>query len=87
MLSTLALLVALSGSILPTSTYGSALPATIWKPPVTSVLGIGARANVLSGGSGRPFALQPLSPEGLITVNIVSGVSMLNFVLYRRVLV
>jgi hypothetical protein len=40
-------------------------------------LGLGAGANVLVGGSGRTFALQPLSLEGSIAVNIALGVSML----------
>ena len=40
-------------------------------------LGLGAGANVLLGGSGRTFALQPLSLEGSIAVNIALGVSML----------
>ena len=40
-------------------------------------LGLGAGANVLVGGSGRTFALQPLSLEGSIAVNITLGVSML----------
>jgi Protein of unknown function (DUF992) len=40
-------------------------------------LGLGAGANVLVGGSGRTFALQPLSVEGSIAVNIALGVSML----------
>jgi hypothetical protein len=34
-------------------------------------------ANVLLGGSRRTFALQPLSLEGSIAVNIALGVSML----------
>lgn len=40
-------------------------------------LGVGAGANVLIGGSGRTFALQPLSLEGSIAVNVALGVSML----------
>ena len=39
--------------------------------------GLGAGANVLVGGSGRTFALQPLSVEGSIAINIALGVSML----------
>jgi hypothetical protein len=38
---------------------------------------VGAGANVLIGGSGRTVALQPLSLEGSMAVNIVLGVSML----------
>jgi hypothetical protein len=40
-------------------------------------LGIGAGANVLVGGSARTFALQPLSLQGSIAVNVVLGVSSL----------
>jgi Protein of unknown function (DUF992) len=40
-------------------------------------IGIGVGANVLVGGSGRTFALQPLSVEGSISLNIALGVSML----------
>jgi hypothetical protein len=40
-------------------------------------LGIGAGANVLLGGSKRTFALQPLSLQGSIAVNVVLGVSSL----------
>ena len=40
-------------------------------------LGLGAGANVLVGGSARTFALQPLSLQGSIAVNVVLGVSSL----------
>jgi hypothetical protein len=40
-------------------------------------LGVGAGANILLGGSGRSFALQPLSVQGSVAVNIAVGVSML----------
>jgi hypothetical protein len=40
-------------------------------------IGIGAGANVLVGGSGRTFALQPVSLEGSIAVNVALGVSAL----------
>jgi hypothetical protein len=38
---------------------------------------VGAGANILMGGSGRTFALQPLSVEGSVGLNIALGVSML----------
>jgi Protein of unknown function (DUF992) len=38
-------------------------------------VGIGAGANILMGGSGRTFALQPLSLEGSLAVNVALGVS------------
>jgi hypothetical protein len=40
-------------------------------------IGVGAGANVLVGGSARTVALQPLSLEGSISLNIALGVSML----------
>ncbi len=40
-------------------------------------LGIGAGANMLVGGSARTFALQPLSLQGSIAINVVLGVSSL----------
>ena len=39
------------------------------------LIGLGAGANVLIGGSGRTFALQPVSVEGSIAVNVTLGVS------------
>jgi ABC-type amino acid transport substrate-binding protein len=40
-------------------------------------LGLGVGANVLVGGSGRTFALQPISVEGTAGVNVALGVSAL----------
>src|SRR5208283_424258 len=40
-------------------------------------IGVGGGANVLMGGSGRTFALQPLSLEGSSGLNISLGVSAL----------
>jgi hypothetical protein len=37
--------------------------------------GVGAGANVLLGGSGRSFALQPVSLEGSAGVNVAVGLS------------
>jgi hypothetical protein len=39
--------------------------------------GVGVGANVLLGGSGRSFALQPLSVEGQTGLNLTLGVSAL----------
>jgi hypothetical protein len=41
-------------------------------------LGVGVGANVLLGGSGRTVALQPLSLQGSVAVNVVLGVSSLS---------
>jgi hypothetical protein len=38
-------------------------------------LGLGAGVNVLVGGSGRSFALQPVSVEGSVAVNVTVGLS------------
>jgi hypothetical protein len=40
-------------------------------------IGLGAGANVLIGGSARTFALQPVSLEGSIAVDVALGVSAL----------
>lgn len=40
-------------------------------------IGVGAGANIMLGGSGRTFALQPLSLQGSIALNVVLGVSSL----------
>jgi len=40
-------------------------------------LGIGVGANVLVGGSNRSFALQPLSVEGSVALNVTLGLSAL----------
>lgn len=40
-------------------------------------VGVGGGANVLLGGSGRTFALQPLSLQGSVALNVVLGVSSL----------
>ena len=40
-------------------------------------LGVGAGANVLVGGSRRSFALQPVSLEGSVAVDVALGVSAL----------
>jgi hypothetical protein len=40
-------------------------------------LGLGAGANVLVGGSGRSYALQPVSLEGSISIKAALGVSAL----------
>jgi hypothetical protein len=39
--------------------------------------GLGAGVNVLVGGSGRAFSLQPLSVQGQIGVNVAAGITSL----------
>ena len=36
--------------------------------------GLGLGANVLIGGTGRAFSLQPLSVEGEVGINVAAGV-------------
>jgi hypothetical protein len=38
-------------------------------------VGLGAGVNVLIGGSGRSFALQPVSLEGSVAINVTLGLS------------
>jgi hypothetical protein len=38
-------------------------------------IGVGAGVNVLIGGSGRTIALQPVSVEGSVALNVTLGVS------------
>ena len=38
-------------------------------------LGLGAGVNILVGGSGRSFALQPVSLEGAVAINVTVGFS------------
>ena len=40
-------------------------------------IGVGVGANVLIGGSGRTVALQPVSLEGSVAVNVTLGISAL----------
>src|SRR5258708_97045 len=40
-------------------------------------LGLGAGVNVLIGGSGRSFALQPVSVDGSVALNVTLGLSAL----------
>jgi hypothetical protein len=40
-------------------------------------VGVGAGANVLVGGSNRSIALQPVSLEGSVALNVVAGLSQL----------
>jgi hypothetical protein len=40
-------------------------------------VGVGVGANVLVGGSNRSVALQPVSLEGSVALNVVAGLSQL----------
>lgn len=54
-----------------------ALAGTYGGVSAEASLVIGAGANILVGGSGSTFALQPLSVQGQIGVNIAAGVTKL----------
>ena len=42
--------------------------------------GVGVGANVLVGGTGRAFSLQPLSVEGQVGVNVAGGVTTVTLI-------
>ena len=46
-------------------------------------VGVGAGANVLVGGSGRSFALQPVSVSGEVGVNLALGAASLELLFVR----
>jgi hypothetical protein len=46
-------------------------------------VGVGVGANALFGGTGRSIALQPLSVEGSVGINLSLGVSTLTLVVAR----
>lgn len=43
----------------------------------TAAVGVGGGANVLMGGSNRTIALQPVSLQGSVALNVVAGASSL----------
>jgi hypothetical protein len=45
-----------------------------------ATLGVGLGANVLTGGTGRAFSLQPISVEGQVGLNIAGGVTTVTLV-------
>jgi hypothetical protein len=45
-----------------------------------ATLGVGLGANVLTGGTGRAFSLQPISVEGQTGLNIAGGVTTVTLV-------
>jgi Protein of unknown function (DUF992) len=47
----------------------------MWGASGDIALGVGAGANVLIGGSNRTAALQPVSVEGQVGIEITLGVS------------
>ena len=62
----------------PTSGYYSgALAGTYVGASADVTIGVGLGANALVGGSHRSFALQPLSVEGNVGLNVAGGVSKL----------
>jgi len=43
-----------------------------------ATVGLGANVNVLVGGSGRSFALQPISIEGNKGLNVAAGIGAIS---------
>jgi hypothetical protein len=52
-----------------------ALAGTYAGAGAEATAGVGLGANVLVGGSGKAFSLQPISVEGQVGVNIAAGVT------------
>jgi hypothetical protein len=66
------------GVLAPTAGFpAGALAGTYVGASGDVALGIGVGANVLVGGSNRSFALQPLSVEGAVAMNVTLGLSAL----------
>jgi hypothetical protein len=57
-----------------------ALAGTYAGAGADAAVGAGLGANILMGGSGRAFSLQPLSVEGEVGVNIAAGVTTVTLV-------
>jgi hypothetical protein len=45
-----------------------------------ATVGVGLGANVLVGGTGRAFSLQPVSVEGQVGVNVAAGITTVTLV-------
>jgi Protein of unknown function (DUF992) len=58
-----------------TGVQPSALAGTYAGAGAEATAGVGLGANVLVGGSGKAFSLQPISVEGQVGVNIAAGVT------------
>lgn len=60
----------------PTAGYPAGALAGIYGGPSAEIgVGVGVGANILFGGSGRSYALQPVSLSGEVAVNLSVGVS------------
>lgn len=57
-----------------------ALAGTYGGVGAEATAGIGLGANVLVGGTGRAFSLQPISLEGQIGVNVAAGITTVTLV-------
>ena len=57
-----------------------ALAGTYAGAGAEATLGVGLGANVLTGGTGRAFSLQPISVEGQVGLNIAGGVTTVTLV-------
>jgi len=57
-----------------------ALAGTYGGVGAEATAGVGVGANVLVGGTGRAFSLQPISLEGQIGVNVAAGITTVTLV-------
>jgi Protein of unknown function (DUF992) len=65
--------------VAPTATPAPcALAGTYNGAAANATVGVGAGANVLVGGNGNSFSLQPVSIEGTTGLNVAAGVASMN---------
>jgi len=58
-----------------TGPFAGALAGLYYGASADAAVGVGLGANILVGGSGRTIALQPLSVEGEVAVDVTLGMS------------
>ena len=66
------------GVLAGTNRYVGMLTGTYTGAQAEATAGAGVGANVLIGGSGRSVALQPLSVQGQIGLNVAAGIGQLD---------
>ena len=67
--------VILSAVRTPVGRYGGALAGNYAGASAEATVGAGLGANVLVGGSDRSVALQPLSIQGSVGLNVAAGIA------------
>ncbi len=71
------------GVFADTNRYGGMLEGSYVGATAEASIAAGLGANVLIGGSNRSIALQPLSVQGQIGLNVAAGVGQLNLQVAR----